>query len=113
MIELVDPSKNYEIKHPDGAVFVMAHWTVAMQDEVDSKCIARDAQGRATYLLPLERELKIEMALRDWRGVGSEGAELPCTPENKRKLPVGVLLWLLQEIDERAGLRIRDSEKKT
>ena len=111
-IEIVDPEKSYELPHASGAKFVMSHWTVAMQEEVDRRCLAMDGKGGYTYDVALDRQLKIDFAVKSWSGVTSNGEEVPCNPENKRKLPVGVQLWLVKDIEERAGLRMTDAEKK-
>lgn len=113
MIELVDESATYELVHPSGAVFIMRHWTVGMQEEIDRRCITQDGDGKFTYNLPLEKEIKLASALADWRGVAVNGAEVPCSPENKKKLPVGVSLWLIRDVNERAGLSIPEPEKKS
>jgi hypothetical protein len=112
MIELVDDSKSFDLPHPSGAVFVMKHWTFGMQEEVDKSCVVQDGKGGFTYLVSLEREIKIRLSLQGWRGVGMNGEEFPCTDENKKKLPVGVILWLIREIDERSGIRMPEEEKK-
>ena len=113
MINLVDESSTYEIIHPSGATFVMRHWTLAMQEETDKKCVVIDSSGRITdYKVSLERELKLKNAVSDWRGIMLDSTEALCTDENKKKLPVGVALWLVREIDERAGLRMTAEEKK-
>ncbi len=111
-LELVDPSKTYELTHPSGAVFVMRHWTVGMQEEVDRKCYIQDGQGSFQFLVSKERELKLELALTGWRGVLQDGQPAPCEAEMKKKLPVGVMLWLVKEVDDRSGLRITPEEKK-
>lgn len=113
LIDLVDPSRTYELAHPSGAVFTLRHWTVAMQDSIDKSCLKYDADGRITYDVPLEREMKIDLALTAWRGVGMNDGEMPCVPENKKKLPFGVVLWLIRDIEERAGIRMPAEEKKS
>ena len=111
-LELVDPSSTYELTHSSGAAFTMRHWTVAMQEEVDTRCYVQDGKGGFQYLPAIERELKITNALAGWRGVTMNGEAVECTPENRKKLPVGVMLWLVKDIDDRAGLRMTDTEKK-
>lgn len=112
-IKIQDPNTTYELAHPSSAMFVMGHWTCAMQDEADKQCLSVDAKGNISFDISKDREIKVRLSVRDWRGVESEdGTAVACTEENKRKLPPGVLLWLVREIDERAGLRIREEEKK-
>ena len=112
-IELVDPSKTYELAHPSGAKFVMRHWTFAMQEEVDRRCIQQDGKGGVSYDVGLEREIKIQNAVENWSGITApDGSEAPCTPENKKKLPVGIVFWIVKEIDELSGIRMPESEKK-
>lgn len=113
MIELNDPSKNFEVTHPSGAVFVLKHWTMGMQEEVEKRCvvIGEDAKN-VQYLTALDRQLKIEFSLVGWRGVTVDGREVEFSPERAKQLPMGVLFWLQKTIEERAGLRIGDSEKK-
>ena len=112
-IELVDGAATYEVTHPSGTVFVLKHRTVGMQEEVDRECLVQDGKGKVSYNVSRERQLKIALALADWRGVTLGGAPASCAPETKAKLPVGVILWLVREIDERAGLRMADEDKKT
>lgn len=112
-IELVDFNKTYEIEHPAGAKFVLRHWTNGMQDQVDRACVSIDkATSTASYDIAREREMKIEFSLVSWSGIVIDGQEVECTPENKKKLPVGVTLWLQKMLEERAGLRITPEEKK-
>lgn len=113
MIELIDDSsKGYEVKHPSGATFTILHWTVGMQEEVDRQCIVIDAKGSVSYLPSKERELKLKLAVAGWSDVMLNGEIALCTNENKMRLPVGVMFWIVKEIDERAGLRMTDTEKK-
>ena len=113
-IELIDESKTYEEKYMDGVIFILRHWTLSMQEETDRRCVIIDSkQGKvANYDISLERELKLKNSLVDWKGVSLNGKEVPCTIENRKKLPVGIMLWIVQKIDERAGLRITEDEKK-
>lgn len=112
-IELVDFGKTFEVQHPSGASFILKHWTNAMQDEVDRSCIVNKGGNVFSYDIAREREMKIELSVVDWKGITADGQEVPCNPENKKKLPVGVTLWLQKEVEERAGLRITDTEKKS
>lgn len=112
-LELVDPSKTYDLSHPSGAVFVMKHWTKDMQEEVDAKCLSHDGKGNFNYNVSLEREIKIQLSIHDWRGITFGGEEVPCTPEKKKLLPVGVMIWLVKTIDEKAGIRMPEEEKKS
>ena len=111
-MDLIDDSENYTLKHTSGAEFKMAHWSVGMQDQVDRECYVQDGKGGFKYLLDKERSMKVDLTVKDWKGVLFGGVEAPCTPENKRRLPVGVTLWIVREVDERAGLRMTGEEKK-
>lgn len=114
-IELIDDNSVYELKYDSDVTFKLKHWTVGMQEEVDKTCVVPDGKGNFTYLASKERELKLKLALVGWSGVSFSGAldpEAPCTDENKLKLPVGVIFKIIREIDERAGFRITDTEKK-
>lgn len=109
MISLIDPSKNYKLDHPLGVSFEVRNWTVAMQDEVDRRCIKVTRDGSVSYDTALERELRIDLSIVGWSGIENDPA---CTSEAKRLLPVGVIVWLQREIEDRAGLRISLEEKK-
>jgi len=111
-IELIDSSKSYTIDHPSIARFELKHWTIGMQEEVDRQCLVQDGKGGFNYLVARERELKMELALISWSGVTQDGVDVPCNSETKKKLPVGVLLWLVRMIDERSGIRMPEEEKK-
>lgn len=110
-MELIDSSKTYEFKSGD-AVFVLKHWTLAMQDEVDKATLIVDQKGQITFNAPLEREMKINLALHNWHGVTVNGEVVECTSENKKKIPVGIAASIVREIEEKAGLRITPEEKK-
>jgi hypothetical protein len=113
-IELVDPAKNYELKHPWlGATFIMRHMTPAIQEMIDKECIVQDGKGGFRYDVSRDRDIKTEQCVSGWKGIVSDGQEVECNAENKRKLPVGVIVWLVKEIEERAGLRITAEEKKS
>ena len=111
-LELIDPSKEFTLSHPSGAEFRLRYWTKAMQEEVEKQCIKQDGKGGAQYDFSREKDLKIDLSLISWSGVTLEGTDVPCTAENKAKLPIGVMIWLIREIDERAGLRMTEEEKK-
>ena len=111
-MQLVDPAKTYELSHPSGAVFIMNYWTMSMQEIVDKECVVKNDKNELDYLIARERDIKINLAVRDWKGVEFSGVAVECTSENKRLLPVGVLFWLVKDIDERAGFRMTDTEKK-
>lgn len=111
-MELINETKTYELTHSSGAVFVVKDWTVGMQEEVDRRCLVPDGKGGFNFLVSLEREIKITLAVSNWRGITMDGVDAPCTLENKKKLPVGVIYWLVKDIDERAGLRMTEDQKK-
>ena len=113
-IELVDPAKHYDLKHPWlDATFTMRHMTPAIQELIDKECIVQDGKGNFRYDGSRERDIKSERGVVFWKGIVADGQEVECSAENKRKLPVGVIVWLVKEIEERAGLRITAEEKKT
>ena len=110
-IELVDSSKHFEVQHPSGAVFVLRYWTMGMQEEVERRCMIIAGKD-IHYNTGLDREMKIEFSVVNWKGIVIEGVEAPCNPENRKRLPVGVSIWLQKIIEEHAGLRITEEEKK-
>ena len=112
MLQLVDPSKEYWLKHPSGAEFLLRHWTVAMQEQTDRECF-KIVDDKAQYDQARERELKLSLALVNWKNIELDGMNVECTDSYKRLLPVGVVFWIIKDIDERAGLRMTDAEKKT
>lgn len=112
-IELIDESETYTAEHSSGAKFKLRDWTRGMQDEVDTRCIVTDSKGSFSFNVALEREIKLDKCLIDWEGITSKGESVPCNAETKRKLPVGVFIWLIQQIDERSGIRLKIDEKKS
>lgn len=113
MIDLIDDgSRFYELKHASGATFRMSQWTLGMQEEVDRSCMTQDGKGGFAWDSVKERELKLKLAVVGWNGVKLNGEEAECTLENKMKLPPGVIFWLIRDVDERAGFRMTDTEKK-
>ena len=83
-----------------------------MQEQTDRECF-KVVDGQAQYDQARERDLKLSLAMVNWKGVDFNGNSAECTDVNKRLLPVGVMFWIVKDIDERAGLRMPDSEKKT
>lgn len=112
-LDIKDVSKNYELRHSSGAVFTMKHWTIAMQEVVDRDCLENDGKGGWKWNITRERAIKIDLCVENWTDVTRDGNPLPCTEETKKQLPVGIMIWILREIDERAGLRITEAEKKS
>lgn len=112
-MELLGISQVYTLNHPSGVSFSMRHWTIDMQEKVDRECVVQDGKGGFNYLVSKERELKLDLAIESWSGITINNQDAPCTLENKKKLPVGVILWIIKDIDERAGLRMPESEKKS
>lgn len=112
-LEIKDISKSYELKHSSGAVFTMKHWTLAMQEVVDRECLENDGKGGFKWNITRERMLKIDLCIEDWIEINRDGNPLPCNAETKKQLPVAILIWVVREIDERAGLRITEAEKKS
>lgn len=110
-IELIDDAKTYDLTHPSGAVFTLKYWTNGMQAKVDLECLINKS-GQYSFDVSKDREMKIEFSVIAWKDVLLGGEEVPCTPENKKRLPVGVMLWLQKEIEERAGLRMTEDQKK-
>lgn len=117
-LDIFDPTREYALHHPSGAVFTLRHWTVADQELVERECIVQDGSDPSGSPLfkwnqTRDREIKIGLCVVGWSGVTMEGAPFECTAENKKKLPVGVQVWIFKEIEERAGLRMSAQEKKT
>lgn len=112
-IELIDFEKTFDVSHPAGAVFTLRHWTNGMQDAVDRACLIQEPGKPASYDIAKERQMKLELSLVSWQGIVIGTEEAPCNKDNVKKLPVGVTLWLQKEIEERAGLRITETEKKS
>ena len=113
-IELIDHSKTFELTYPGGAVFTCRHWTNAMDDEVRRAClvVGDPASGKFSYNSVLEREMMIDMSVVSWTGVFLDGAEAPCDSQHKKMLPTGTAIWLQRELEELAGLRMTQEEKK-
>ena len=111
-MDITDPSKNYSISHPANATFMMKHFTMAMQEIVDRECLIQEGNGYR-WDITREREIKIEQCLIGWDGINFEGSPLPFSVENSKKLPVGIVIWLVKDIDEKAGVRMAEAEKKS
>lgn len=112
-LDILDPSKETTLEHPSGARFVVRYWTNAMQEAVEKACAESDGKGGFSWNIARDRQMKIDLSLVGWSGVTMSGEELPFSEENKKKFPVGVQFWLFKEIEELAGLRMTDKEKKT
>ncbi len=112
MIELIDENETYVLEHPSGSKFTFRYWTRGMQDEVDTRCLVSEGGGKFRFNVPLERELKVHHCLVGWEGVSFKGEIAPCNDENKKKLPLSIFLWIIEKIDERAGVRLPEEEKK-
>lgn len=116
-LEIHDATKEYKIEI-SGGIFNLRHWTVDDQEVVDRECLVedgKDSNGTAKFKWhqSKDREIKYDRCVIGWEGITMGGAEFPFTPENKSKLPVGIKILLVKEIEERAGLRMTAKEKKT
>ncbi len=85
-------------------------------DKIDDQ-LTRTGGGKSTkmyYLGGTARTMKINAALVDWKNVfNEEGQPLPCTDENKGKLPADIRAWLEDDIDEVNRLKgIPEGERK-
>ena len=112
-LEIMDPSKETELNHPSGATFRIRYWTNAMQEAVERECVDNTGKNGIQWNVTRDRQMKIDLSLVGWSGITMNGEEIPFNDENKKKLPVGVQFWLFKEIEELAGLRMTDKEKKT
>ena len=90
-MELIDPSKIYELEHMNGVKFQVKHWTVAMQDEVDRRCLSISPDGKVGYDTALEREMRIDMSVIGWSGITMNNPEAPCDSKTKKKPPPRLL----------------------
>ena len=112
-MDIKDPSKEYQITHPAGPVFTLKHWTLAMQEMVDRECLEIDDKDGARWNLTRERMIKLEQCLVGWEGLTFEGELFLFSPENRKMLPVGIIIWIVKDIDEKAGVRLAEAEKKS
>lgn len=112
-MDIKDPSKEYQVTHPNGAVFTLRHWTLAMQETVDRECLELDEKGGARWNLTKERMIKFSQCLSGWEGITFEGQPLSFSEDNKKLIPVGIIIWIVKNIDENSGVRLPDAEKKS
>lgn len=111
-LEIHDPTKEFSVNIGD-AEFVVRHWTTDDQEVVDRECLVDEGNGKFKWNQSLDRSLKINRCVLGWSGITMSGEDFPFTEENKKKLPVGIKILIVKEIEERAGLRMTAKEKKT
>jgi hypothetical protein len=88
-IQIIDPEERFEVAL-EGAVLVMRRLDSATLMAIERRHAGERAKGRAN-------DDVLDHILLDWRGVKSPlgQAEVPCTRENKLRLPTAVKLRLL------------------
>ena len=96
-------------------VFILSKLTTQQVDWIDDiTSVVSTKTNDVRVMVGKVKGLKIEYALKDWRGVvDKEGKPVKCTSENKKRLPIGVRERLLEHIDEINDLtRKRDEEEE-
>lgn len=88
-IQIIDPEERFEV-NLEGAVLVMRRLDSATLAAIERRHAGERAKTQAN-------EDALDYILLDWRGVKSPlgQAEVPCTRENKLRLPTAVKLKLL------------------
>ena len=78
---------------------LMSEWTDIQDRLTTSEGAGKDAKLR--FLAGTSTRLKIQKCVVGWRNViDTKGEALPCTDENKSKLPVRYLSFLEEHIDD-------------
>lgn len=76
-------------------------------DDASFSTIGNDVQFKGGT----SQRLKLKYGLVSWDNITDEsGVAVPCTEESKDKLPSGVALWIINEIDKLNGLVVGISE---
>ena len=120
-IELIKESDTYEAEYQDGTetppIFVLRKLTGKKWDSIQDQIMFTEGTGRGggkfRYLSGLSTTLKIDYCLTDWRNVNTDGGAVPCTPENKGKLPQEIRSWIERRINKDNNLDgISEDERK-
>ena len=73
------------------------------------------AGNNIKFLGGTSQRLKLKYGIADWKNITDDSNNaVPCNDENKEKLPMGVAIWLVNEIDKLNGLNvvIKEEERK-
>ena len=124
-IKLVSDSDTYEVEYPENdvekdkwTVFILRKLTASKWNDIQDRVVFTEGTGRGGgklyYKGGTATRLKIEYCLSDWRNVlDASGNPIPCTHENKLKLPQNIQGWLEERIDEDNYLKgMSEQERK-
>ena len=95
-------------------VFSLRKFSMGEVNSINDQATLGTSTGQIQFLGGTINKMKIKYALVSWKNVTDENEkEVPCTEENKAKLPPNVAFWLEKEIDKLNGLReITKEERK-
>jgi len=122
-IKLVRDTDTYEVEYPqEGSdtppIFVLRKLSAGKQNWIQDQIILTEGTGRGggkmRYLSGSATRLKIDYCLTDWKNVLDDtGNPVPCTCDNKAKLPQDIQSWLEEQINKDNHLKgIGEDERK-
>ena len=121
VVKLVSKESKYEYGHkledePKDAwpVFSLKYLSAEEVMQIDDAIVvsAKDREDGFSYLGGTAVRMKIDAALVDWKNVFDEkGNQVPCTTQNKLRLPSAIATALVKNIDEVNGL-VKTREKR-
>lgn len=125
MLKISDPREEgtyeakYELKdtpEEECPIFILRKLTAPEVENIDNQTtIAKPGKdGNVSFLAGTIRRLKIDKALVDWKNVcDKDGNPLPFTHANKLWLPVSIVSWIEDKINEDNDLKgIKEPERK-
>ena len=92
----------YEIVNgaPDNPKFSLRKMSYAEVSQILDETSVINDQNEIVYKAGTVAGLKVKYSLVSWKNVtDANDKEIPCTPENKDKLPVEIITWLAKKID--------------
>ena len=98
-----------EKKEP--TIFIIQEMNVEIANQIDDETTMFDRRGQTRLLVGSAKWKKLERCLVGWKNLKNDkGEELPCTSENKLKLPAYVQEELVGEIN-RISILNEEEEK--
>lgn len=122
MLKLVSDADTYELVYPISdepeekyPVFTLKKLSgKEVNDIMDKLTVTEPGSAKMAFLSGTSTRLKIRKALVDWKNVfDSDGKPVPCTKDNKDRLPSDVQSFLednINEVNRLAGYR--EEERK-
>lgn len=96
-----------DVEEKDCPVFGLKKLSVGDMAIINDAIFIPDGKGELKFLPGTSMKLKVKFGVETWKNIQDDsGNAVPCTDENKEKLPASVVTWLVSQIDELNGIRL-------